>query len=79
MARHHTLDADQDKYRCRGAFVTLQQLFDQRHVARDLELDYHSRTRLGMTGTHISKIRGRGVDFEEHRAYQPGDDIRTID
>jgi uncharacterized protein (DUF58 family) len=79
MSRHSTLNVDQDKYRCRGAFVTLQQLFDQRHVARNLELDYNSRTRLGMAGTHISKIRGRGVDFEEHRAYQPGDDIRTID
>src|SRR5690606_436223 len=79
MSRHSTLNVDQDKYRCRGAFVTLQQLFDQRHVAHNLELDYNSRTRLGMTGAHISKIRGRGVDFEEHRAYQPGDDIRTID
>jgi uncharacterized protein (DUF58 family) len=32
-----------------------------------------------MAGTHISKIKGRGVDFEEFRAYQPGDDIRSID
>jgi Uncharacterized conserved protein (some members contain a von Willebrand factor type A (vWA) domain) len=79
MSRLRTLNVEQDKYRCRGAFVTLQQLFDQRYVARNLELDYNSRTRLGMTGAHISKIRGRGVDFEEHRAYQPGDDIRTID
>lgn len=79
MPRKRQLNLEQDKYRCRGAFVNLQQLLDQRHVARNLELDYHSRTRLGMSGTHISKIKGRGVDFEEHRAYQPGDDIRTID
>jgi uncharacterized protein (DUF58 family) len=79
MPRKRALNLEQDKYRCRGAFVNLQQLLDQRHVARNLELDYHSRTRLGMSGTHISKIKGRGVDFEEHRAYQPGDDIRTID
>ena len=70
---------EQDRYRCRGAFVDLRQLLDQRHVARHLELDYNARTRLGMTGTHISRVKGRGVDFEEHRAYQPGDDIRTID
>jgi uncharacterized protein (DUF58 family) len=79
MARKQTLNLEQDQYRCRGAFLTLRQLLDQRHVARNLELDYSSRTRLGVTGTHISRIKGRGVDFEEHRAYQPGDDIRTID
>lgn len=79
MARLRQLNPEQERYRCRGAFVTLQQLLDQRHVARHLQLDYHSRTRLGMSGTHISKIKGRGVDFEEHRAYQPGDDIRSID
>jgi uncharacterized protein (DUF58 family) len=79
MPRKRQLNVDQEKYRCRGAFLSLQQLLDQRHVARNLEMDYHSRTRLGMSGTHISKIKGRGVDFEEHRAYQPGDDIRTID
>jgi len=73
------LNTEQERYRCRGAFVTLPQLLEQRHAARDLELDYSSRTRLGMAGAHISKIKGRGVDFEEHRAYQPGDDIRTID
>ena len=30
-------------------------------------------------GTRQSKLRGRGIDFAEVRAYQPGDDIRTID
>ena len=30
-------------------------------------------------GTRLSKQRGRGIDFSEVRAYQPGDDIRTID
>jgi uncharacterized protein (DUF58 family) len=79
MARRPQLNLEQDQYRCRGAFVTLRQLLEQRHVARHLELDYSSRTRLGMTGTHISRVKGRGVDFEEHRPYQPGDDIRTID
>jgi uncharacterized protein (DUF58 family) len=30
-------------------------------------------------GNRLSKLRGRGIDFSEVRAYQPGDDIRTID
>ena len=30
-------------------------------------------------GNKLTKLRGRGMDFAEVRAYQPGDDIRTID
>ena len=79
MSHKRQLNVRQDQYRSRGAFITLEQLFDQRHVAKTLELDYQSRSRLGMSGSHISKHKGRGVDFEEFRAYQPGDDIRQID
>ena len=79
MSRKRQLNIHQDQYRSRGAFITLEQLFDQRHVAKSIELDYQSRSRLGMSGSHISKHKGRGVDFEEFRAYQPGDDIRQID
>ncbi len=68
-----------EQYQAKGAFISLDQLLHQRHAARTLALDFHSRNRLGMAGSHISKTKGRGVDFEEHRAYQPGDDIRSID
>jgi len=79
LSRKRQLNIQQDQYRSRGAFITLEQLFDQRHVAKSFELDYQSRSRLGMSGSHISKHKGRGVDFEEYRAYQAGDDIRQID
>jgi len=32
-----------------------------------------------LAGRHASKLRGRGLDFEEVRKYVPGDDIRNID
>jgi uncharacterized protein (DUF58 family) len=32
-----------------------------------------------LAGRHSSKLRGRGLDFEEVRPYIPGDDIRNID
>jgi uncharacterized protein (DUF58 family) len=32
-----------------------------------------------LAGQHASKLRGRGLDFDEIRKYQPGDDIRQID
>lgn len=31
------------------------------------------------TGEYRSAFRGRGIEFDEVRAYQPGDDIRSID
>lgn len=32
-----------------------------------------------LNGRHASRLRGRGLNFEELRSYLPGDDIRTID
>src|SRR5206468_4798047 len=32
-----------------------------------------------LVGTYRSVFRGSGLDFEEVREYEPGDDIRTID
>jgi uncharacterized protein (DUF58 family) len=32
-----------------------------------------------LSGRHASRLRGRGLSFEELRDYLPGDDIRTID
>ncbi|MDA8745115.1 DUF58 domain-containing protein, partial [Rubripirellula amarantea] len=32
-----------------------------------------------LAGRHASRVRGRGLNFEEIRAYHAGDDIRTID
>lgn len=32
-----------------------------------------------LAGRHASRLRGRGLNFEELRRYLPGDDIRTID
>ena len=31
------------------------------------------------SGGHLSPYKGRGVEFDESRPYQPGDDLRTID
>ncbi len=31
------------------------------------------------SGGHLSRFKGRGMEFDEARLYQPGDDVRTID
>jgi uncharacterized protein (DUF58 family) len=37
------------------------------------------RVRASASGGHLSPYKGRGVEFDESRPYQPGDDLRTID
>jgi uncharacterized protein (DUF58 family) len=37
------------------------------------------RVRAAAVGGHLSPYKGRGVEFDESRPYQPGDDLRTID
>ena len=32
-----------------------------------------------LAGRHASRLRGRGLNFEELRSYLPGDDIRNMD
>jgi len=37
------------------------------------------RVRASSVGGHLSPFKGRGVEFDESRPYQAGDDLRTID
>lgn len=37
------------------------------------------RARSGAGGEHLAKRRGGSAEFQEHRAYAPGDDMRRID
>lgn len=45
----------------------------------DLESLRSARTRALLAGPYRSPFRGRGIEFDEVRAYQPGDDARFID
>ncbi len=63
----------------RGAYVELEALIALRFVARQLKLTRRKRALARLAGANQSNFRGRGIDFDEVRAYQPGDDIRSID
>lgn len=73
------IDTHQALYQSKGAVISLQQLLIQRHAAKVVDYVPYNRSIAGISGLHTSKIRGRGIDFEEFRPYQQGDDIRTID
>lgn len=50
-----------------------------RHGARDLTFFPRMAAGTNLAGNRSSRYRGRGMDFDEVRPYQAGDDIRSID
>ena len=58
--------------------VTLADLVRLRAAGEALRLTV-PRVRVATEGGHVSPYKGRGVEFDESRPYQPGDDLRTID
>ncbi len=62
-----------------GVYVTLDELVRLKYLGRALSLGHRQPRSSKLAGRRASRIRGRGLDFEELRAYQPGDDIRAID
>ncbi|WP_040260622.1 DUF58 domain-containing protein [Pseudomonas massiliensis] len=59
--------------------VSLAELIEMRHRVREVQLFSRPGQRSPLIGLHHSKLRGRGVDFDQVRVYQAGDDVRNID
>ena len=59
--------------------VSLHHLLRLRHQATGYSFLPRQPIHSLLTGRHASRLRGRGLNFEELRRYQPGDDVRTID
>jgi len=62
-----------------GAYADLHQLASYQLAARFLSLQNNVRAINQIAGPFKSLTRGRGMEFEEVRLYQAGDDIRNID
>jgi uncharacterized protein (DUF58 family) len=65
-----------DRY---GIVATVDELVRQRGTAGPLRLTPEGVVRTLQSGPFRSAYRGRGMEFDESRAYQPGDDVRAID
>lgn len=59
--------------------VTLKELLELQRHASKLDLRQRQTARAQLSGNHHSGFRGRGMDYQESRHYQPGDDIRNMD
>lgn len=62
-----------------GIGVSLAELIEMRHRVREVQLFSRPGQRSPLVGLHHSRLRGRGVDFDQVRVYQAGDDVRNID
>jgi uncharacterized protein (DUF58 family) len=58
---------------------TLDSLIRLQHDARGFSFLHRQPVTSLLAGRRASRIRGRGLAFEEIRAYRPGDDVRLID
>ena len=63
----------------RGVYVSMDELVSLRGADLQLELKGKRKALAAMAGAHHSSFRGRGINFDEVRIYQPGDDVRNID
>ncbi|HEY5603611.1 MAG TPA: DUF58 domain-containing protein [Gammaproteobacteria bacterium] len=59
-------------------YVSTARLIQLHHAAQSLPLKV-AKVRALQTGQYYSPFRGRGMEFDEVRLYQSGDDIRTLD
>ena len=62
-----------------GAYCEIDELTAARFAAALAPLDTRRAVQTQLFGNIRSALRGRGLEFEEVRAYQAGDDVRAID
>jgi uncharacterized protein (DUF58 family) len=62
-----------------GVYVSLPDLVKLQYRAGRGSFKARQPVHSLLNGRHASRLRGRGLDFEEVRAYLPGDDVRAID
>lgn len=75
---HHPVSADRGVAAESPVSVSQAELIRLAGPARLIALDV-LRVNSLTTGAYVSRFRGRGMEFDESRPYQPGDDPRNID
>ena len=77
---YQSKDSDQPRTDKQSAVaVNINELISLKSAIRGCSLLSTRVKNNSITGAHPSRFRGRGMDYQESRAYQPGDDIRSMD
>jgi uncharacterized protein (DUF58 family) len=63
----------------RGVYTSVAEFVELEASARDFSFLRRQPVHSLLSGRHGSRVRGRGLAFEELRQYLPGDDVRTMD
>lgn len=62
-----------------SVWIGIDELIQLGLKARGIRLESRRQVAYAQAGGQLSRVRGRGIDYQESRAYQPGDDIRHMD
>ena len=62
-----------------GVNLSIEELIHLQSNVNNIALHHRKNIRTSGSGNRLSKIKGHGIDFDEVREYQFGDDIRSID
>jgi uncharacterized protein (DUF58 family) len=68
-----------DKALNHNIYADIDQLRRLQFQARGFDFRSSQSANSILSGNNVSKLRGRGLNFEELRQYRPGDDIRNMD
>lgn len=67
------------KQRTNGINIQMPELLYYQNKTALIELAPRYAIQSKLAGSYLAKTKGRGMEFDEVRHYQPGDDIRAID
>ncbi|MDU0355517.1 DUF58 domain-containing protein [Paraglaciecola aquimarina] len=67
------------KHHCDGINLSIKELIHYQSKTGLINLSPRKTVQAKLAGTYLAKTKGRGMEFDEARHYQPGDDIRAID
>ena len=78
-AHRKVLKRQSDGTPLKGVYVQLDELARLQHKSSGFSFLPKQPIHSVLSGRHASRLRGRGLNFEELRNYLPGDDTRNID
>ncbi|MGL1957178.1 MAG: DUF58 domain-containing protein [Colwellia sp.] len=77
--KHQSSDRSAGRSSDRNIYTDIDELRRLQHLAKGFSFSPQQPINSVLSGKYVSKLRGRGLNFEELRHYQPGDDIRAMD